>query len=1268
MGMKKRIAVLTAQIEEYVQTEFLHGFIKSAFEHKFDVSVFAMLQKMQSTLSREYGDSSIYDLINFDLFDAVVIIPDTILSAGILRDLINKIKSEYDGPVFSIDREIDGFNSIVINSSEHVEKIVSHLVEVHKVKDIAYISGKSEYFHSAERLEDFRNIMKSYGLEVDEDRIYYGDFWYMSGEGIAERISKSPGGLPEAIICANDKMAIGAAKYFAEQGIAIPDQIKIVGFDFGDDALLSPVPLTSVGVPIIDCGSYCAETICGKIQEMSSSDINLIPSLFLGRSCGCDCNCLNPESLLRKSWDTNESLGRVNCVYNHLNEDMMLQNSFSGIINSIFLNVFQIRPFAGLNICLNSNWNEESSGYTDKLVNIIKCGDDKVIDSVDARRYYDKSQILPSIHEVSHEPRAFFFYPLHFEANCFGFVSIESREWNYVPGMDERIWIRNVVLGLEAYRRKDSIILNNKIIEEGLNTDPVTGLYNYNGFMHEVTSIISKMTAFGNEIGVVAFDIKNLSGINKVSGHSTGDYIINMLGSLVSRVFDDLASMCFCMGNGEIVALRMFQHDPENGIRERRDKLNALVDEYNQTASDEHKIDIYSEYSFGVVRSQVDLEKIVNFTINEKNVKKSKVVVNGKNLSEEEQKEEAAVKNVLDNNYLNYHFQPIVDARTGEIFSYEALMRSSVAPYPNPLTILKYAGYMDRLYDVEALTFGNVIDIMLDRRDIFDGSRKLFVNSIPGHRLTGDDLLKFRDAASSVKETLVVEITEQSELSDEDIASMKTDFDSLGVQTAVDDFGTGYSNVGNLLRYSPNYLKIDRFLLSEIQDSNQKQSFVSKIIKFSHENGIVVLAEGVETYEELKTVITLGVDLIQGYYTARPQEELVTAIDPKIKNEILQINSSILDDSSKFVYIAGRESRINLNHLSAEETSIIDISENDSSFKDFEIEGIPGVSYNIGIHIHGGYQGHIKLTNTVLRRIVGYQAVIVIEDGCDVTLSFLGDCSLYGSIYVSEDSSVTFEGDGNLIVYAENKNCYGIGSGEDSKCGRMVFDRIGLTTVNCSGVKAVGIGSWDDCSLKFVNGRYAFNFHVQESLVLGSVEGLSHIDITDCKFDVNSNASKCVGFGSIYGDTEISLTHIFVRSDMDGYYLCGIGSLEGHSSKFFVTKSSISFDLKGRQTIGIGLLNGGDSEIVINNASVDFTLKGDDASAFGTLDQNGALQALNSRVRASVDNDVDSFLGFAAEKTTVNACDIGFEHNGQIFSVGDIMRMLHKGPPPQGHP
>ena len=65
MGKRRKIAVLTAQIEESGQTIFLRGLLRSAFSHGYDVSVFSMFQKIQSSLAREKGDSSIYDLINF---------------------------------------------------------------------------------------------------------------------------------------------------------------------------------------------------------------------------------------------------------------------------------------------------------------------------------------------------------------------------------------------------------------------------------------------------------------------------------------------------------------------------------------------------------------------------------------------------------------------------------------------------------------------------------------------------------------------------------------------------------------------------------------------------------------------------------------------------------------------------------------------------------------------------------------------------------------------------------------------------------------------------------------------------------------------------------------------------------------------------------------------------------------------------------------------------------------------------------------------------
>ena len=120
----------------------------------------------------------------------------------------------------------------------------------------------------------------------------------------------------------------------------------------------------------------------------------------------------------------------------------------------------------------------------------------------------------------------------------------------------------------------------------------------------------------------------------------------------------------------------------------------------------------------------------------------------------------------------------------------------------------------------------------------------------------------------------------------EALATMKATYQRMNIKTAVDDYGSGYSNVSNLLRYKPDYVKIDRSLLTRIEESPQKQHFVRDIIEFSHDNGILALAEGVETEAELKTVIMLGVDLVQGYFTARPEKELVQTIEARIAQAV----------------------------------------------------------------------------------------------------------------------------------------------------------------------------------------------------------------------------------------------------------------------------------------------------------------------------------------------------------------------------------------------
>ena len=119
---------------------------------------------------------------------------------------------------------------------------------------------------------------------------------------------------------------------------------------------------------------------------------------------------------------------------------------------------------------------------------------------------------------------------------------------------------------------------------------------------------------------------------------------------------------------------------------------------------------------------------------------------------------------------------------------------------------------------------------------------------------------------------------------------MKELYRKCGVNVAVDDYGTGYSNVVNIMRYEPNFVKVDRLLVSGINNNQQSQHFVRDIVSFSHDNNIRVIAEGVETLDELKACISLGVDFIQGYYTAKPNAAIITAID---ESTIREINEAV---------------------------------------------------------------------------------------------------------------------------------------------------------------------------------------------------------------------------------------------------------------------------------------------------------------------------------------------------------------------------------------
>ncbi|MDE6727664.1 MAG: EAL domain-containing protein, partial [Oscillospiraceae bacterium] len=244
---------------------------------------------------------------------------------------------------------------------------------------------------------------------------------------------------------------------------------------------------------------------------------------------------------------------------------------------------------------------------------------------------------------------------------------------------------------------------------------------------------------------------------------------------------------------------------------------------------------------------------------------------------------------LINENLFVYHFQPIVSAANGEIVAYEMLMRSDSSIGMYPLEILDCAEKARRLYDIEMATMKNALSIIGDHQDLLM-NRKIFVNSITAHMLTDEDWHKLEEEYGELMEKMVIEFTEQTEIDDAKLAEIHERLGRRNIKLAVDDYGTGYSNTSNLIRYNPDYVKIDRALIENIHTKPKIRKLVSGIIEFIHENGYQALAEGVETFEELQTMIQLGADLIQGYYTSKPKPVMLLQISDIVCRDIENIN------------------------------------------------------------------------------------------------------------------------------------------------------------------------------------------------------------------------------------------------------------------------------------------------------------------------------------------------------------------------------------------
>ena len=1247
MADRKRIALLVAQADEYYQSQFIQGFIDNAFKHNADVLVFGSYLKYQNNFGREVGETSIFSLVPFEEFDAVVVMADTLQSSGLSDSLEQMIHDHCKCPVVFIDKESKFFPSIFPNHYDAVKLLVNHLIEDHGYTDIAYLTGKAWHHYSKQRLQAFIDAMSEHSLSVGRDRVFYGDFWYTSGESLGDRLVKKGGRLPQAIACANDCMAIGLAKALEEGGIRVPDDIAIAGYDSSEEGRYSPKPLTSIKIPAMALGSYAAEYLFNSMEGKETAPFKDTGEFFCGRTCGCSEDKVRYEVKLRKVWDTDTSHNSVFSSFNHLDEDLVIQNDFNGLMKTTFSYVFQIRDFESFSICLNDRWqsrakfmmgaNDESRisaaslsdpdrFFSRKMMHVIACRPESLnCDRVSDDVYFDRHVLIPRLDTEREKPEAFFFTPLHFEESVFGYAVLSYTDPRSYK-KSYRFWLHSIMRGLENFRRYDELNTINKKLEASLVRDPLTGIYNYNGFLRQIEGIIALTPLKENEkVGALAIDIKNLSRINNDNGRAVGDSTIISVGRFLNEVFSK--GQIYSMGNGEMVALEVVSgsSDPIKVMEEREQQLNDKISDFNKTLpADRRKIEVYYGTAEGTPRTKTDYESLISVALSRKNGQKMNIQkLNADGLTDAQIEEAKVVNEILDKNKINYHFQPIVNVRNGEIYAYEALMRVDTNPIIRPLVVIKYAGLFNRLCDIEHATFHNVLDYINKNSKSIRKDAKIFINSIPGQRLKNQDMKVIAEKAKFFAGRLVVEFTEQSEINEQELNDMKQEYMKAGFETAVDDYGTGYSNVSNLLRYMPNYVKIDRALLANIQDSPQKQHFVRDIIEFSHDNNILALAEGVETAEEVETVIKLGIDLVQGYYIARPSAKIIKEIPSAIKDEIIRYSLSRGNNHTKRDYVAGREEIVSLPILSNEGYRTIHITSGYVTYRDIHIIGVPGDEGTINLEIESGYKGKITLENCSFTGRDSMPAVNIDED-CDVVLALTGENQLTGGgIRVAPSSTLTFEGVGNLSISTTAVETFGIGNDLNSYHGDLVFDQDGLIEITVNANKSIAIGSGLGGHLNIRRGMYKLNLMGQNAVGIGSSTGDIEPLIGNCFIGIKSVAQNAVGIGSFMGRCDMMIEHSSVNLDFEGAEVVMIGSKHSEKLHISIYSASVIAQSKAHDITVIGSGTAAPSNITIDYVTIRVDIGGKQAGIYRGMDDKVKVRVSNCKTEGTIFTSFD---------------------------------------------
>lgn len=598
---RKRIAIFGSGLTSRYKRSYCRAYSTAAEKLDIDLVVFNTYGMIGrgNALTDDF-ESEILNYIDLSQFDGIVYDSEGYNVDGMADKVEFKLKSA-KCPVVSISSKVDGFYSIDFDDAGGLRMMIDHFIKDHHFTKIGFMSGNLDHPDAVTRLEEFRSVMKENGMPEDGVGMFEGDFWFNKGTEAAHYFL-SLAERPEAVVCANDYMAIALTNAFRKRGINVPKDIAVSGYDGSVEGKELLPHITSVTRERSEI-AYKALKLLVDIADNGvpdKPDLRVTPKPIYTQSCGCEP--LDYDHVL-------ETVARLHDEKRYMSfavfdsESVMLQlnrvksvRGMEAVFEKNSINFGKYLSFFLMVHVDSKGAPAYSSDFTGPSGNFIPAvWIDKNKEYADSPHCADTSRLIPE--SSSDRNHVYYVMTVHCAGKMFGYSVVEMTGKDI---FDEfyNVWMLNLGMTLNSLQMNDHV---DKLIGklEGLSiTDGLTGMLNRRGFDNKSREAIAD---FHERITVctLVIDMDGLKRINDEYGHSEGDRAIKALADMIIR----------CCDSGEIAGrvggdeFYIFAPDYSE-IRLNRfiERMKGYTEEYNMANTLDYKFD----FSYGSFLTETD--------------------------------------------------------------------------------------------------------------------------------------------------------------------------------------------------------------------------------------------------------------------------------------------------------------------------------------------------------------------------------------------------------------------------------------------------------------------------------------------------------------------------------------------------------------------------------------------------------------------------------------------------------------------------------------